>query len=68
MYLVIKYTPTRQGFLGPVPEKFEARDFEVDDLDFFVSTLKVPPGGGLDQGGQGGRRHNYQGQDCQRED
>lgn len=45
MYLVIKYTPTRQGFLGPVPEKFEARDFEVDDLDFFISTLKVPPGG-----------------------
>lgn len=44
-YLVISYTPSRQGYLGPIPEKYEAKGFEMEDLDFFVNTLQVPPGG-----------------------
>lgn len=41
-FLVIARFPSRQGFLGPVPEKYIVDELEAVDLDDVMSKVKTP--------------------------
>jgi hypothetical protein len=44
-FLVITKTPSRQGLLGPIPEKYTVEEVEADNLEMLKDSLKVPLGG-----------------------
>lgn len=44
-FLVVTYKPRYQGYLMPIPEKWEAAEVEAPDIDNVIDRLEIPPGG-----------------------
>lgn len=48
-FIVITYKPSRQGFMGPVPEEITISEAEIDEtkegIDELKDRLHVPLGG-----------------------
>jgi hypothetical protein len=44
-FLVVTRTPSRQGVLGPIPERVDVEEVERDSFNDLLARLQVPLGG-----------------------